>query len=254
MTIFQSYAEYYDLFYRDKPYEGEADYFLGLLDRHGPRVRTVLDLGCGTGSHALCLAARGIRVIGVDRSVTAVGRAREKATAVDRGPAPAFVAGDVRNVRLKRSFDAVVSLFHVVSYQTTDADIRAMLQTARAHLPTGHLFVFDCWYGPGVLSDPPAVRVRRFSDDRVSVLRVSEPFPGPDRNTVDVGYHLAVREKDADRRRDIEETHRLRYLFSPEIECFLADSGFSPVAAHAWLTDAPPAVDTWYAAFVARAV
>ena len=54
----------------------------------------VLDAGCGTGEHALLLAAAGHRVVGVDLAAEAIRRARAKAA--DRGadPAPAFLVGD----------------------------------------------------------------------------------------------------------------------------------------------------------------
>jgi ubiquinone/menaquinone biosynthesis C-methylase UbiE len=75
----------------------------------------VLDSGCGTGDHALLLAARGLDVVGVDVSATAIRRAHEKAH--DRGLAVTFVVGDVLDLGgLGRTFRSVIDsgMFHTL--------------------------------------------------------------------------------------------------------------------------------------------
>ena len=148
MSVFASYSKYYDLLYRDKDYSGEADYVARQLRRFGGDVRSVLELGCGTGAHANLLAARGFTVHGVDMSEGMLAAAEKRCAhgGNDGEPAVTFSIGDARSVRLGRTFDAVISLFHVFSYQTTDEDLDAAFATARAHLrPSGILF-FDCWF------------------------------------------------------------------------------------------------------------
>lgn len=67
MTVFGDYARYYNVLYQDKDYAGEADFVLSCLKRRHEAPRTLLDLGCGTGRHALEMARRGVSVTGVDR-------------------------------------------------------------------------------------------------------------------------------------------------------------------------------------------
>lgn len=50
--IFNTYAAYYDLLYRDKDYVGEAAYVHDLIQHHAPGAQEVLELGSGTGGHA----------------------------------------------------------------------------------------------------------------------------------------------------------------------------------------------------------
>jgi SAM-dependent methyltransferase len=74
---------------------------------------SVLDAGCGTGEHALDLAARGCEVLGVDVAPTAIEQAREKAAA--RQIDATFLVADALHLeRLGRTFDRVldVGLFH----------------------------------------------------------------------------------------------------------------------------------------------
>jgi ubiquinone/menaquinone biosynthesis C-methylase UbiE len=59
MSNFRKYASYYDLLYRDKDYSAEVVYIDSLVRRHCPESHYILELGSGTGRHALLLAQRG---------------------------------------------------------------------------------------------------------------------------------------------------------------------------------------------------
>jgi SAM-dependent methyltransferase len=83
------------------------------LAERGGFAGTVLDAGCGSGEHALYLAALGHETLGVDVAPTAIEQAREKAA--DRGIDASFLVADALELgRLERTFDSVldVGLFH----------------------------------------------------------------------------------------------------------------------------------------------
>jgi len=62
------YSQYYDLLYQDKDYIAEVDYIENLIKSHSREVKTILDLGCGTGKHDELLCDKGYTVHGVDIS------------------------------------------------------------------------------------------------------------------------------------------------------------------------------------------
>ncbi|MBI5162489.1 MAG: class I SAM-dependent methyltransferase [Magnetospirillum sp.] len=256
MAVFAAYAAYYDLLNRDKDYAGEAALVEDLIRDHRPDATSLLELGCGTGAHAEELARRGWRVTGSDFSRGMLDGARARAAALppDLGQRLDFLEGDARTLRLERTFDAVGSLFHVVSYQTGDDDLLGTLKTARAHLSPGGVFVFDIWYGPAVLTDRPAVRVRRMEDEAISVIRIAEPRMAPRGNLVHVDYHIVVMEKASGLVTEVRETHSMRYLFEPDLRLFCRDAGLDLVEVSAWGTRAEPGFDTWSVGCVARAV
>ena len=254
MTVFAGYSRYYDLLYRDKDYAGEARYVASLIRRHAPEAKALLEMGCGTGAHAIELAELGFDVAGVDMSegMLEAAEARRSSLAPELAAALEFAQGDARTVRLGRKFDAVISLFHVMSYQTSNADLAAAFATAREHLEPGGVFVFDCWYGPAVLKQWPSVTEKHLSDDTTDVARRAEPVIHPTEDVVDVNYTVVVTDKVTGASETLRETHRMRYLFTPEIEMALSAAGMSLVDSRGWMTDSPPGFETWGAVFVGR--
>jgi len=253
--VFGNYAHYYDLLYRDKDYAGEAQFVHQLLQTHAPSTQSILELGCGTGTHAALLAKEGYQEIhGVDLSTDMLRRANDRLSQIPPESALKlqFSQGDIRTIRLDKQFDAVISLFHVMSYQTTNEDLQAAFGTVKAHLKPGGVFIFDCWYGPAVLTERPTVRVKRLEDEEIVVTRIAEPVMHPNDNLVDVNYQVFIKEKSSNLVEEISETHRMRYLFKPEIDWLLTKSHLELVEYNEWLTNNEPGFDTWNVYFVGR--
>lgn len=252
MNIFQDYSRYYDLFYQDKDYRGEARYVDQLIKSLRPGAATLLELGCGTGGHAFPLAGLGYDVTGVDLSVVSLEKAQAKLESNPEGSETVrFHHGDIRDIQLPGSYDAAVALFHVLSYQTTSEDLRMTLATVREHLEPGSVFLFDFWHGPGVLSDPPKTAIKRLENDSWRIMRVAEPRMHVGRNVVDVQYTLFVEDKERDGIRRITETHSMRYFFELELREFLTEAGFRPESCYRWLTHEEPSLDCWSAVMTA---
>lgn len=254
MSTFGDYANYYNLIYRDKTYDGEVAFVLDRLSALRPdSPATLLDLGCGTGRHAAEFARLGIDVTGVDLSDQMVALGNEElAKRSDLPLTPVLTAGDARTVRLGRAFDAVVSLFHVVNYQTTEEALQAQFETAAAHLKLGGLFLFDFWHGPGVIMSPPENRLRHFEDDLLKVQRTVRADHDLGTHRVDVHYDIDVLNKVTQTRSSFQETHRMRYWFLPELRYFAKQAGLTAVAAGAWLETREPTRDDWTAWMAVR--
>jgi SAM-dependent methyltransferase len=257
-SLFSEYARYYDLLYKDKDYGAEANYVNRLIQQWSPGAKTVLELGAGTGKHASLLADLGYVVHGIERSeemlIDAKRRVKEHKELDPLWNAPSFSLGDIRSARVSQTFDAVISLFHVMSYQVTNDDLLAAFKTAREHLAAGGVFLFDVWYGPTVLTDRPVVRVKRMADAQIEVTRLAEPVMRPNDNVVEVNYHVFIRNKSSGVVSETKESHLMRYLFMPEIEAFAEASGFVLQHCEEWMSAKALGFDTWGACFVLRAV
>ena len=246
MSVFGSYSRYYNLMYRDKDYTGEVAYIESLIRKYQPRAKTVLDLGCGTGRHDSLLCNKGYIVHGVDCSKEMLKIANKTAS----GKNLSYSLGDIRTIRLGKKFDTVVSLFHVMSYQISNDDLQKALTTAYGHLKAEGIFIFDCWYGPAVLNERPAERVKRLEDKDIEVIRLAKPVMCPNENIVDVNYHMTIRDKANGKVEELKETHRMRYLFKPEVAGLCERVGFKLLDVKEWMTNKEPGLDTWSVYFV----
>lgn len=253
MSVFQTYAEYYDLLYQDKDYQKEAQFIEQLIEVHAPSIQSILELGSGTGRHAEYLAQQGYSVIGVERSKDMISRCHQRQASEDNALAQrlTFLQGDLRNIRIEQVFDCVLSLFHVISYQTSNADLMAAFNTVNLHLKPGGIFIFDVWYGPAVLHGKPQVRVKRLQHENCTVTRIAEPTLHLNDNLVDVNYQILVKYPDQATYQEFQELHQMRYLFKPEVDWLLNQAGMNLIKYGEWMTQAPAGLDTWGVYFVA---
>ncbi len=228
----EAYASAYDRLYQDKDYAAEVHAVEAAFETYadGP-VRRVLDLGCGTGGHALPLARRGYDVTGIDLSPAMIAQARAKA---EPSLAVTFAQGDLARldeaVPDAGSYDAALILFAVLGYLPTNAGLRSALSGVRRALRPGGLLVFDGWYGPAVLADPPGERVRVIdAGDGQTIIRAASGHLDARHHRCTVDYRLWT--LDGDRViAHAEERHEMRFFFPLELDAALDAAGFEPVA------------------------
>jgi 2-polyprenyl-3-methyl-5-hydroxy-6-metoxy-1,4-benzoquinol methylase len=103
------------------------------------KVKTVLDLTCGTGSQVFWLAKRGYDVIGSDINTKMLKIARDKAK--KEKLAIKFLEGDMRTIHVGK-FDAVITIFNAVGHLTKE-DFEKAMRTIHENLNDGGLYVFD---------------------------------------------------------------------------------------------------------------
>ena len=122
------HAELYDVIYRDKPYSDEALFVHSCLQHHtlGPTKR-ILELACGTGSHAFELEILGYQIVATDYSADVVAVAKKKSR--ERNSTVDFQYQDMRSLALGgREFDAAYCLFDSIGYVVTNDAIKKTLR------------------------------------------------------------------------------------------------------------------------------
>jgi SAM-dependent methyltransferase len=257
MSFGDRYASIYDALYRNKDYAQEADFLVSLLNKHASApVRDLLDLGCGTGLHDVALVQRGFRVHGVDFSPAMVTRAQARQATLPQSlrDALSIQVGDIRALTLARCYDAVISLFHVMSYQVNDADVAATLRNARQHLLPGGLLVFDFWHGPAVVAEGPSAREKSVETEAYTAVRVTRPTWEKERDVVRVRYDVTITDKATREIANVHEEHVVRYFFLDWLIPRVEQADFQIVEQGEWPTGGSAGPHVFDAYLAARAV
>ena len=141
MAEYGRFAEVYDLFMEDIPYDRWCDFLTGLLREQGVKDGLVLELGCGTGTMTELLARKGYDMTGLDSSPEMLQKALEKR---DLSGLPIlYLCQDMRDFELYGTMAAVVSVCDTMNYLTEKEDFLDTLKLVNNYLDPGGVFVFD---------------------------------------------------------------------------------------------------------------
>lgn len=140
MEAYSDFAEVYDIFMDETPYEQWADFLCRQLKRDGIVDGIVLDLGCGTGTLTRLLSAQGYDMIGVDRSPQMLRIAMEKEP---EESTILYLLQDMRAFELYGTVAAVVSVCDSVNYVTDEEELLQVFSLVNNYLDPSGLFVFD---------------------------------------------------------------------------------------------------------------
>lgn len=244
------YSQYYDLLYSDKDYIAEVEYVDNLIQANSSNTKTLLDMGCGTGKHAELLCNKGYVVHGIDLSenMLKIAESRRK----NKKDLLSFSHSNIQELNLDKKFDAVISLFHVMSYQNSNEELIKAFSVAKKHLNEDGIFIFDFWYGPAVLTNLPTTRVKRLENESIKVTRIAEPILHAQKNIVDVNYDVFIEDSKSKVIIEKKELHKMRYLFDPELELICEQVGFKIEKRYDWMGDNNSDFNSWNVVWIVR--
>lgn len=242
--VFLDYAKYYDALYKDKDYKTEVDFIVSEIRKYAPHAKSILNIGCGTGRHDQFLSEYGFNITGIDLSAQMV----EIAKARNTSSSFQYLHGDGRNIFLDQKFDVVISLFHVLSYQTSNEDVINFLKSASRNLNENGICIMDFWYGPAVLNLKPERRTKSFSTSEMTVVRHSYTTMNYVSNVATVNFDVEIKDLEKDAVQSLHEKHPMRYFFSPEVTLLSELSGLKEIHHAEWMKpDEKPSENSWAA-------
>ena len=131
-------AKYWDEIQKKvRNYEVESQFFHKIFERE--RVNSVLDIGCGTGTHLIYLAELGYECTGIDNSPDMLEVARKKAEKM--GLKIVFIESDMRDIRLEKKYDAIISMYAIC--QPDIEDIKKILTSINRTLKDHGVLIFN---------------------------------------------------------------------------------------------------------------
>lgn len=258
MSNFGLYSKYYDLLYREKDYAAESNYVLNLIDRYGDNKSrsswNILELGCGSGGHAAFMAPTVQQLVGVERSHEMASQATAKGILNFR-----MIEGDITELNAflpseykHECFEAVISLFHVVSYINRNDELISCFNSVYNALKSGGVFVFDVWFAPAVFWLRPERRVKQMQDDNIIVERTANSSIDVVSNVVTVAFETRITDRVSGETTTLHETHPMRCYGVPEIALLAEKVGLNVVCVEEYLSGNPAGLETWGVCFVLK--
>jgi SAM-dependent methyltransferase len=220
-TYNRDFADHYDHITQHKDYVAEvetlSEFIRDNIKNEHPKV---LDVGCGTGSHAVLLAERGFDVTGIDLSPDMIRVALSKQTKAR------FLCGEMSALP-DAQFQFAYSLFNVVNCLDTHRSLITFLSEISAKLERGGMLLFECWNPIAIIAKPPEVVARTFEAGGARIVRRVTPAMDLLRQRLDLEYHVEIYEGPTKRpAKSFTVIHNLT-LFTPiEIELCLEQTGF----------------------------
>jgi len=214
-------AKYYDLTHYFRNYKKDAEFLNSAIKKYLPGARSILDIACGTGSHAIFMAKKGYDVTGIDLSREMLDIAKQKAK--NKNLHLQFICEDMRNLKFNSEFDVAycfgLSFMEMITYD----DINRSLESIRQVIKPNGLFIFDADNGWEMLSPDP-VRKYYGKDTKTKVIWLGSGRLDKLRRVLHLENTFLIYEGDKTQiESGIEE---LRIFFPDELQMLLTNANF----------------------------
>ncbi len=234
MEAYTSFAQVYDTFMDNIPYEEWGEYLTGLMEEYGVKDGLVLELGCGTGSMTEILAAKGYDMIGADNSEEMLEIAMEKRD--ESGHDILYLLQDMREFELYGTVSAVVSVCDSVNYITKEEELEEVFRLVNNYLDPKGIFIFDFntkYKYQAVLGD------RTIAEKRDECSFIWDNYYYEDEEINEYELTLFIQEK-GDLYRKFEEVHLQRAYTLEQMIRLVKKSGLEFVTAYDAFTREQP--------------
>ena len=237
MDAYTGFAEVYDMFMDNIPYETWCEYLTGLLKEQGVTEGLLLDLGCGTGTLTRLLAAEGYDMIGVDLSdemlEIAMDHQREKPDGI------LYLLQDMREFELYGTVRGIVSICDSMNYLTEYEDLVQVLRLANNYLDPGGVFIFDL---NTEYKYKELMGENTFAEDRTESSFIWQNYYDEKERINEYDLTLFIREGELYRK--FEETHFQRCYSLDEVKAAAEAAGMEFVTAYDAFTKDPVKEDS----------
>ena len=246
MDSYTSFAQVYDTFMDNVPYDEWTEFIIQILKEYKIDDGLVLDLGCGTGKVTRRLGSKGFDMIGVDNSFEMLDIARKKSEGYE--PPILYLNQDMREFELYGTVKAVVSVCDSMNYILEDEDLLQVFKLVNNYLDPKGLFIFDFntkYKYETILGDNIIAENR----DNCSFIWDNIYYEEEEINE----YQLSIFIKEeGSLYRKFEETHYQRAYTEEEIIESLQISGFENIKVYGDFTFEKPKKDSERLFFVCR--
>lgn len=241
MEAYTDFADVYDIFMDDTPYEEWADFLAGLIEQYGvskpskekkresgceseqilaSERNLVLDLGCGTGTLTELLAGKGYDMIGIDLSQEMLNIALEKRE--KSGSSVLYLCQDMRELDLYSTVGTVLSVCDSVNYLLEDEEVVTTFSLVNNYLYPGGVFIFDF---NTVYKYEQVIGDDTIAENRESCSFIWENYYHPEQHINEYDLTIFTRAGEEELYRRFTETHFQRGYTPEEMIRFVELAG-----------------------------
>ncbi|SFS87001.1 class I SAM-dependent methyltransferase [Paenibacillus sp. BC26] len=236
MEAYRHFASVYDRLMEEMPYPQWLKFAEACWTRYGT-PKSVVDLGCGTGSIAIPLARSGYQVFAIDLSsdMLTIGQSKWGEEPSRSGGSITWLQQDMTEWEIGEEVDSVISFCDCINYLTEEDEVQAAFQATYQGLKPGGLFLFDV-HAPNTLARYAAEQPFVLDDPDVAYIWTCEL----DEERVEIEHRLTIFAQESGSRDNrfsrIEEMHVQRAYDAEWIRESLLMAGFSRVEQFADFT------------------
>lgn len=251
MEAYTGFAEVYDLFMDNVPYQEWGRYLIALLEEYKVSEGLVLELGCGTGRMTRLLAQAGYDMIGVDCSGEMLQIAKEKEWDADGdGRDILYLLQDMREFELYGTVKAVVCVCDSLNYILEEKDLLTVFRLVNNYLDPGGVFIFDM---NTIFKYREILGENTICENRGEGSFIWENFYDEEERINQYDLTLFIREQgEQDLYRKYEETHFQRGYELQSIQRLLREAGMEFVTMYDAFTREPAREDSERIYVIAR--
>lgn len=275
MKEYTGFAEVYDMFMDNVPYDKWAKYLQKLLKENGAKEGIVCELGCGTGKMTRRLRDMGYDMIGIDISQDMLQIAMEQETILKKAGTQnadinkveskhtksdkkknyeiLYLNQDMREFELYGTVAAVVSVCDSMNYITEKEDLLQTFKLVRNYLDPGGVFIFDM--------NTPYYYKKKLGEQTICENRdegsfIWENYYDPDTKINEFDMTIYIRRNTNDAAHELyerfEETHFQRAYSIAEVKALLKRAGLKDIKVYKAFTKDTPDTVTERVYFLAK--
>lgn len=243
MDAYTSFAQVYDTFMDNVPYEEWGEYLDKLFKEYGIEDGILLDLGCGTGKLTRILSERGYDMIGVDYSYEMLNIAMQNSK-----EDILYLMQDMREFELYGTVRGIYSACDCLNYILEESDLLQVFQLANNYLDPGGIFVFDL-NTPYKYQELLAENV--FAENREEGSFIWQNFFDEEERINQYDLTLYIKEKENYFQR-FEETHFQKSYDLETVQKLIKKAGLELLAIYDAYTKEPVSPNSQKVLFVTR--
>ncbi|MCE1246848.1 MAG: class I SAM-dependent methyltransferase [Firmicutes bacterium] len=145
---------YYEILFSYRDFSAEVDFLTAVFGKHaGRELKSVVELACGPGDHALEFAQRGIRAVGIDISGEMVEYAAQRAD--EAGSSAVFIRGDMLDFSLDKPVDSALLMISSIGYILNGDDFVRHLKAVAKNLTEGGIYFIEAPHPSSIIGNEP---------------------------------------------------------------------------------------------------